>query len=184
MRTLTVRQGIRTLSAVVFCAVALAAGPAAAELRIDITRGVVEPLPIAINDFTGDNEEENKVGRDIARVLSDDLERSGLFKPLDKRSFIQNAAAIQLQPRFGDWRVIGAQALVHGVVKIKPDGRLRTEFRLWDVLAEQQMIGKAYETPPENWRRVANSGPFAVFIRTVVSVSPAASSSHVRGVST
>jgi len=165
VRTFTVRHGIKTLTAFVFCAAALAAGPARAELRIDITRGVVEPLPIAINDFAGENEEENKVGRDISRVLSDDLERSGLFKPLDKRSFIQQASAIQLQPRFGDWRVIGAQALVHGVVKIKPDGRLRTEFRLWDVLAEQQMIGKAYETPPENWRRVAHIIADAIYKR-------------------
>ena len=159
------RHGLRTLTAFAFCAATLAAGPAAAELRIDITRGVVEPLPIAINDFVGENEEENKVGRDISRVLSDDLERSGLFKPLDKRSFIQQASAIQLQPRFGDWRVIGAQALVHGVVKIKPDGRLRIEFRLWDVLAEQQMIGKAYDTPPENWRRVAHIIADAIYKR-------------------
>lgn len=59
-------------------------------------------------------------------------------------------------PRFGDWRIINAQALLQGRAKMVPDGRLKVEFRLWDVFAEQQMIGLAYYTVPENWRRIAH----------------------------
>jgi len=130
--------------------------PAAAELRIDITKGTVEPLPIAITDFVDTSANNQEFGKSIARVISDDLERSGLFKPLDPRAFIQSGSAIGAKPRFGDWRVINAQALVQGRTEIVPDGRLRVEFRLWDVFAEQQMVGLAYFTVPNNWRRVAH----------------------------
>ena len=128
----------------------LASHKAAAEMRIDLTRGKVEPLPIAIPDFAGD-----PIGRDIAQVVSNDLGSSGLFRPLDPRGFIQNVAAGE-GPRFGDWRQINAQALVTGSAQPQGDGRYRVEFRLWDVYAEQQLAGFAYTTTRANWRRIAH----------------------------
>src|SRR5690349_12899584 len=77
---------------------------ARAELRIDITSGKIEPMPIAIPPLLGNAANEGQAGRDIAGVVSADLERSGLFSPLDTRSFIQNVALSDTQPRFGDWR--------------------------------------------------------------------------------
>lgn len=127
-----------------------------AELRIDITSGKVEPMPIAIPAFPGGAANEGQAGRDIAGVVSADLERSGLFRPLDPRSFIQNISASDTQPRFPDWRQINAQALVTGTVKTQGDGRLRVEFRLWDVFAEQQLTGFGYTTTQQNWRRIAH----------------------------
>ena len=138
---------------------------AQADVRIDITRGYVEPLPVAITDFQGEQATETDVGRDISGVVSADLERSGLFKPIDPKAFIQDAASLQVQPRFGDWRVINAQALVSGVVAVQPDGRLRVEFRLWDVFAETQMTGLAYFTQRDNWRRVAHIISDAIYKR-------------------
>ncbi len=136
---------------------ALAAGPvllqprrAAAELRIDITRGKVEPMPIAIPDFAGGG-----IGHDIPQVISADLGGSGLFRPLDPRGFIENVVAGE-GPRFGDWRQINAQALVTGSVQEQGSGRFRVEFRLWDVYAEQQLSGFAYTTTQQNWRRIAH----------------------------
>ena len=89
---------------------------ARAELRIDITSGNVEPMPIAIPAFPGASANESQAGHDTAAVVSADLERSGLFRPLDPRSFIQNISASDTQPRFADWRPINAQALVTGSV--------------------------------------------------------------------
>ncbi len=129
---------------------------ARAELRVDITQGTAEPLPIAVTDFFGAGGNDAQYGRDIATVISQNLERSGLFKPIDRRAFIQGDTSLSTLPRFGDWRIINAQALVQGRTQIVPDGRLRVEFRLWDVFAEQQMVGLAYFTIPENWRRVAH----------------------------
>src|SRR6266478_1794037 len=133
----------------------LTAFPASAELRLDITRGKIEPMPIAIPAFAGGSGDEAQTGRDMAQVISADLERSGLFRPLDARSFIQNVAAGE-GPRFGDWRQINAQALVTGSVQAQGDGRFRVEFRLWDVVAEQQLAGFAYTTTRQNWRRIAH----------------------------
>jgi TolB protein len=98
-------------------------------------------------------------------VISANLERSGLFKPIDPKSFVQSAESLKVQPRFQDWRVIGAQALVQGNVETQPDGRLKVEFRLWDVFAQAQMTGLAYFTVPQNWRRVAHIVSDAIYKR-------------------
>ncbi len=141
------------------------AGPARGELRIDITRGTVEPMPIAITNFIGGNEKESTHGRNISRVISANLERCGLFRPIDPKAFIQSAESLGNLPRFGDWRVLNAQALVQGKIQVVPDGRLRVEFRLWDVFAEQQMVGLAYHTAPDNWRRVSHIISDAIYKR-------------------
>lgn len=138
---------------------------AAQELRIDITEGGYNPMPIAITDFYGANPNDATTGGNISRVVAADLERSGLFKPIDSRSFIQTPDSLRVQPRFGDWRVINAQALVSGTTEAQSDGRLRVEFRLWDVYGEQQMTGLAYFTQPENWRRVAHIIADAIYKR-------------------
>ncbi len=129
---------------------------AEAQLRVDVTRGNVQPMPIAVPEFYGDATNERDLGRQIADVISTDLERSGLFKPIDRRAFIQQVAALKVRPRFGDWRQINAQALVAGSAEAQPDGRLRVEFRLWDVFGEAQLTGLQYFTAPDNWRRVAH----------------------------
>ena len=138
---------------------------ALAELRVDITQGKIEPLPIAIPDFFGATETGTRFGRDIARVVADDLERSGLFRPIDARAFIQSAASLRLRPRFGDWRLINAQALVVGSAAMREDGQLRIEFRLWDVFGEAQLTGSALSTRPGNWRRIAHIIADAIYKR-------------------
>lgn len=142
-------------AALAIFALLLNVSPALAQLRLDVTRGKVEPMPIAIPAFAGAGPEEGKTGRDIAQVVSADLERSGLFRPLDPQSFMQNVSANE-GPRFADWRQINAQALVTGTVQGQGDGRSRVEFRLWDVGAEQQLAGFAYTTTRQNWRRIAH----------------------------
>ncbi|MBT3557303.1 MAG: Tol-Pal system protein TolB [Rhodospirillales bacterium] len=154
MPTSMARRAIHTC--LLLLGLMMAAGTANAELKIDITRGTVEPLPIAITKFIGDTVDEANYGKSISDVIAQDLERSGLFKPADSRAFIQSAEAMSSVPRFGDWRVIDVQALVQGRAEIVDDGRLRIEFRLWDVFAETQMVGLAYFTVPDNWRRVAH----------------------------
>ncbi len=157
--------GRRALKVLALLALCLAAGPAWAVLKIDITRGNLDPLPIAITDFYANDGKSERIGADITRVVSADLERSGLFRPIEPRAFIQRPVDIQVQPRFGDWRQINAQALVNGSVETAADGRLRVEFRLWDVFAEQQISGFRYDTTPANWRRIAHIVADAVYKR-------------------
>lgn len=143
----------------------LFAASASAQLRVDITRGVVEPIPIAILPFNGDSPEASRIGRDISQVVRADLERSGLFRPVDSRAFESGQPPIDAMPQFVDWRQLNAQALVVGRTVSLPDGKLRVEFRLWDVFAEQQMEGVGYTTPASNWRRIAHVIADAIYKR-------------------
>ena len=138
----------------------LVSGTARAELRIDITGANVRPLPIAVTDLYG-----SEVGSEISGVIANDLESSGLFAPIDEGAFIQTPQSLQAVPRFGDWRVINAEALVTGNVQPQPDGRIRVEFRLWDVIAEQQMAGLALTAPQSSWRRIAHRVADAIYSR-------------------
>jgi len=143
-------------------ALALWAPCAHAELHIDVTHGKIEPMPIAIPTFVGS---AGQTAQDITQVLSADLERSGLFQPIDPKAFIDKNAATEIPPRYGDWRTINAQALVTGTADLEPDGRLQVEFRLWDVFAEQQLTGLRYTTTQQNWRRIAHIVGDAIYKR-------------------
>ncbi|MGE5547353.1 MAG: Tol-Pal system beta propeller repeat protein TolB [Solirubrobacterales bacterium] len=158
-----IRLAVATLAAALFLGAAPV--PASAEVRIDITKGNMRPLPIAIPEFFGTQPADSQMGRDIARVIAADLERSGLFKPIDQRAFIQTAASLQTGPRFPDWKQINAEALVSGKIEASPDGRMRVEFRLWDVFSETQMTGTAYTTSPAGWRRIAHLIADAIYKR-------------------
>ncbi len=137
-------------------AVLFAAPLAQAQVRLDITRGRVEPMPIAITVFPGRSDETVQMGKDVSAIISSDLERSGLFRPLDPAGFLQSFTSLDVQPRFTDWRALNAQALIQGSVELLPNGQSRVAFRLWDVFGAQQIVGQAYATQPENWRRVAH----------------------------
>jgi TolB protein len=99
-------------------------GPLRAELRIDITGGTINPVPIAIPPFAGAGQAEAAAGRDIPAVVSADLGNSGLFRPIDPGSLAQSAAIPGAQPNFADWRQSGAQALVTGDETTLRDGRI------------------------------------------------------------
>ncbi len=142
-------------------------GQARAELVIDITEGTVEPLPIAIPDFTGASLEGSELGRQIAGVITSDLESSGLFRPIAVQSLPQTAQqlAADAGPDFGLWTSSGAQALVTGTSTIQSDGRLSVDFRLWDVLANEQIEGLNFTTDADNWRRIAHKIADAIYAR-------------------
>ncbi|MBO6741869.1 MAG: Tol-Pal system protein TolB [Roseitalea sp.] len=140
---------------------AASALPARALVEIDINQGNIEPLPIAVTDFiSGDG-----IGAQISQVVADNLRRSGLFVPVDKGAFIEKVSNPDAAPRFEDWRVINAQALVTGRVTEEGGGRLRAEFRLWDTFAGEQMTGEQFFTNRDNWRRVAHIISDAIFER-------------------
>ncbi len=130
--------------------------PAHAEINVNITEGFVEPLPVAVADFQGGQPEEQLIGHDMAQVISANLERTGLFKPIDKKAFIQDGNSLSVGVRFGDWRLINAQALVSGKVTALGDGRISVEFRLWDVYSESMMVGQRLKSTKTNWRRMAH----------------------------
>ena len=139
-------------------------GPAHA-VKGRVTQGTLEPLRIAIPFFVATSPEMLKVGSDFAKVIAADLERSGLFEPLDRAAFIERIKDIDRRPSFADWRVINAQSLVVGRVGKRADGRLKVAFRLWDPVAQRQIAGQTYAADPRNWRRIAHIIAEAIYER-------------------
>ncbi len=129
---------------------------AQAQLRIDVTRGHLEPVPIAVSPLMGKNADLNRTGREISRVIEANLNRSGLFRSIDKNAFIEQISDGNAIPRFADWRQINAQALVTGSIKQAGPDKIQISFRLWDNTIEKQIAGKEFTTFASNWRRVAH----------------------------
>ncbi len=133
-------------------------------IEVDITRGNLTPLPIAVSPLSSSTNSIDEfkrilkiedVGSEISLVVENNLRQSGLFNPLQKDAFLQKPDIAHLKPRFEDWKLIKAQALITGKVEII-DEKLRVEFRLWDVLAAKEMLAIAFTTVPTNWRRVGH----------------------------
>ena len=137
---------------------------AAAVLKLDVTQGNVQPVPIAIPDFVGVGLQDPAGGRNVSLIIASNLRRSGLFAPIDPAAYIEKISTIDTLPRFPDWRQINAQALVTGRIT-QSDGRLKAEFRLWDVFAGQQLRGEQYNTTADNWRRIAHIISDAIYER-------------------
>lgn len=130
-----------------------------------VTQGTIEPLRIALPAFTGATAEHLQLGDSIANVIAGDLESTGLFEALDRASFIERVSTVDRSPRFADWRVIKAQALTVGRVSQRSDGKLKVEFRLWDVFTGRQTAGQTFATERYNWRRISHLVADAIYER-------------------
>ncbi len=139
----------------------LATLPARALVEIDVNKGNIEPLPIAITDFLAGD----ALGTEISGIVTADLKRSGLFAPIDKGAFIEKISNPDVAPRFDDWKVINAQALVTGRVSKEADGRIRAEYRLWDIFAGQQLSGEQFFANNANTRRIGHIIADAIYER-------------------
>jgi len=126
------------------------------QTRVPVTGGEAAPLPIAIPTFVAGTPADSEVGVGVAQVITNNLKRSGLFAPIDPAAFIEKIGNIDQAPQFQNWKTISAQALVTGRMTRQGDGRLKAEFRLWDVNTAQQLTGQQYFTSPEYWRRIAH----------------------------
>ena len=118
--------------------------------------GDFAPLPIAIPNFVAGTPSDGEVGAGVTQVITNNLKRSGLFAPIDQAAYIEKIINIDAAPQFQNWKTINAQALVTGRMTRQGDGRLKAEFRLWDVATGQQLAGQQYFTSPEYWRRIAH----------------------------
>ena len=133
-------------------------------LDLTITQGSIKPTPIAISNFYSTSDSEIKTGKNIALIISNNLERSGLFSSIDQKAFIQDSESLSKEPRFEDWKIIKAQHLISGKI-IKNQDKISVEFRLYDVLSQKELLAKKYETSEKNWRRVSHIISDAVFSR-------------------
>jgi TolB protein len=144
----------------------LSARHAAAQVNLQITQGNFQPMPIAIPEFIPSTANDADTAHGVTQIVTANLQRSGLFAPIDPSAYIEKIVNFDSVPNFQAWRSINAQSLITGRVAQQGDGRLKAEFRLWDVLAGQQLgAGQQYLTTPDNWRRLGHIISDAVYER-------------------
>ena len=162
---------ITSLFAAAFALLALAV-PAHAVLRVDVTGGIQQPLPIAVPAFatpaavatpagaTAD------LGRQVAEVVSNDLASSGLFRPLDPAAYTTTVGFADVgRPQFPSWRTVAAQALITGYVQANPDGSITVGCYLYDIFSEEELGKSGFTTQPAYWRRAAHKCADSVYAR-------------------
>ena len=140
----------------VFLFVGLFADSVQAQLRIDITEGQVAPTPIAIANFTGPDGDVSEVGKQIAQIISEDLESSGLFEPIDSAAFIEPPKAPSVRPNFNNWTPLGVKGLLVGSAYVDGAGMLQVEFVLWDVVIQRNITGGGGNADQTAIRRISH----------------------------
>ena len=123
--------------------------------------GQFKPVPIAVTTFAGDPQQ----GPALTGIITNNFSRSVFLQPIDPASFVEQVGDPDVTPKMDAWRMINAQFVVTGRTGRGPDGRLKTEFRLWDVASGQQVAGQQYVTDPNNSRRIAHIVSDAIFER-------------------
>jgi TolB protein len=147
-----------TRRSVILAMAGLAALPGSVlgQQRITITPGEFAPIPIAIPPFLPGGPADTEVANGLAQVITNNLTRSGLFAPLDPSTFPERISDIDATPQFDGWRTAKAQAVVVGQAKKQDDGQIQVGFRLWDIETRQDLVDRAFSSPPQNWRRIAH----------------------------
>ena len=113
--------------------------PARAQLQIDITSGVTDPIPIAIETFAG-------AGPDLAPVIAADLARSG---------------------RFRTQAANGADYLVTGQVSAAADGVAVVDHELRNLLTGQVLLKERMTMPASALRQGAHRVADRVYLRLI-----------------
>lgn len=134
-------------------------------LMIEITQGVIKPMPIALSQFTAIGDTTPQYVDQITSVIMADLVGSGLFREIPRSAHVSANTNFNNPVKFSDWRVINVDALITGSVNIQGD-KLTLQFRLFDVFAQKPLgEGLQFQASIGNWRRMAHKISDAVYSR-------------------
>ncbi|MDQ7070759.1 MAG: Tol-Pal system beta propeller repeat protein TolB [Rhodobacterales bacterium] len=162
---MTLRLVVCLMAAMSFGAIAGSVAQAA-PLKIEITDGVIEPLPFAVPAFVAENSAAGEMAQKIARVVAEDLAGTGLFREISKDAFISTLTSFGSPVQYADWKAVNAQALIGGAVSIGAGGKLTVKFRVYDVFASQELgKGLQFSGTEAGWRRMAHKVADAVYSR-------------------
>ncbi len=162
------KRHLTKLLSMIAATLAISLSPANAQdgpLRIEITEGVIEPLPFAVPGFVPENGTSAEMAAQITRVLSEDLTGTGLFREIPASAHIARITSFASPVQYADWKAINAQALITGAVAVEGN-RVNVKFRLYDVFSGQEMgDGLQFSGTTAGWRRMAHKVADAVYSR-------------------
>ena len=126
------------------------------EIDIEVTDGVVDPIPVAMPKFVIENYSSSSVAREIGQIIRDNLIQTALFRIIPDDAYISNLTSIDAPVRFADWRAINSDLLIAGYVEV--NGNMTTvKFRLWDVVGQNEIFkGVQFTGPTSSLRRIAH----------------------------
>ena len=138
----------------------------APQLDMTVNRGVIKPISLAVPSFIKESGANSIISRELAKVISNNLNGTGLFKSIPQTAYVSAPLSFNTPVQFSDWSIINADVLVVGSVGLKPDGRLEVKFRLWDVSQQKEIgKGKQYFTNSESWRRISHKISDTIYTR-------------------
>ncbi|MAN01157.1 MAG: Tol-Pal system protein TolB, partial [Rhodobacteraceae bacterium] len=111
----------------------------ATPLRIEITQGVIEPMPFAVPVFIAETPNAVEVARNLTSVVRNDLTGTGLFREIPSSAHVSKITSFSSPVQFSDWQVINADALITGSVSVNNSGKVTVMFRVYDVFSQQEL---------------------------------------------
>ncbi len=145
------------------------ASTVAAKIYIYIDAPATSKFPIAVPDFKNMNTvpDENRIGTSLSSVILENLESSGLFRGIDKDTFLGNPDSAGITSdsiNWDDWSLVGAEALVRGSFYQEEKG-IRIEARLFDVIKGSFLTGKRYFGKAEDLRLISHKFSDEIILR-------------------
>ncbi len=138
----------------------------APQLDMTVKKGVIKPISLAVPSFIKESGANSIISRELAKVISNNLDGTGLFKSIPQAAYVSTPLSFNTPVQFSDWSIINADVLVVGSVGLRPDGRLEVKFRLWDVSQQKEIgKGKQYFTNSESWRRISHKISDTIYTR-------------------
>ena len=145
-------------------------GQASAQLNVSISGATQAPIPVAFPKIMSDSSGVSaflgfSYANKVREVVLADLERSGLFRIVNERSYIQDFKSMSDMPIFGDWRVINSQVVVQSAILENNGDELELSFKVWDVISQKELLHEVYTADKKSWRRMAHSMADAIYER-------------------
>ena len=138
----------------------------ATPLRIEITQGVIEPMPFAVPVFIAETPNAVEVARNLTSVVRNDLTGTGLFREIPSSAHVSKITSFSSPVQFSDWQVINADALITGSVSVNNSGKVTVMFRVYDVFSQQELgSGLKFSGSANSWRRIAHKVADEVYSR-------------------
>ncbi|MEM9972000.1 MAG: Tol-Pal system beta propeller repeat protein TolB, partial [Pseudomonadota bacterium] len=135
-------------------------------LRIEITQGVIEPVPIAVAPFIAENAEAAAYAQQLTQVVASDLTGTGLFRDVPQSAYISQVTGFDAPVAYADWKAINVEALIVGAVTLTGDNQLVVKFRLFDIFTGAPVgEGLQFAGGIDSWRRVAHKVADQVYSR-------------------
>jgi TolB protein len=133
---------------------------ASAVVELEISPSAIQRIPIAVPDFKYMSPEQSQLAREMRDVLSNDLNISGVFRPLDRKGFLEDPQTMGLeasQIKFEDWRRQGAAFLARCSYQVQGNS-IRLDGRLFDI-AGRKVVGtpKSYAGDLRAWRQMVHA---------------------------